>query len=37
MVDVLIRDYSGRNGIAIREQSALFDEDRKPQSPSTKK
>lgn len=25
MVEVLIRDYCGRNGIAIPEQSALFD------------
>jgi hypothetical protein len=26
MVEVLIRDYCGRNGIAIPEQGALFDE-----------
>lgn len=26
MVEVLIRDYCGRNGIAIPEQDALFDE-----------
>ncbi|WP_303908337.1 hypothetical protein [Thiohalomonas denitrificans] len=26
MVEVLIRDYCGRNGIAIPEQEALFDE-----------
>lgn len=26
MVEVLIRDYCGRNGIAILEQGALFDE-----------
>lgn len=30
MVEVLIRDYCGRNGIAIPEQGALFDEDKKP-------
>ena len=29
MVEVMIRDYCGRNGIAIPEQGALFDEDRK--------
>ena len=34
MVEVLIRDYCARNGIAIREQGALFDEDRKPHSGS---
>lgn len=28
MVEVLIRDYYGRNGIAIPEQVALFDDDR---------
>ena len=28
MVEVLIRDWCGRNGIAIPEQAALFDEDR---------
>lgn len=27
MVEVLIRDYCGRNGIAIPEQGALFDND----------
>ena len=32
MVEVLIRDYCGRNGIAIPEQSALFDE---PSTPSS--
>jgi hypothetical protein len=32
MVDVLIRDYCGRNGIAIPEQGLLFDEGRKPRS-----
>lgn len=26
MVEVLIRDYCGRNGIAIPEQGALFEE-----------
>jgi hypothetical protein len=30
MVEVMIRDYCGRNGIAIPEQVALFEEDRKP-------
>jgi hypothetical protein len=30
MVEVLIRDYCGRNGIAIPEQGALFDENPKP-------
>ena len=29
MVEVLIRDYCGRNGIAIPEQGALFDEGRR--------
>lgn len=28
MVEVLIMDYCGRNGIAIPEQGALFKEDR---------
>lgn len=32
MVEVLIRDYCGRNGIAIPEQGALFDESQKPRS-----
>ena len=32
MVEVLIRDYCGRNGIAIPEQGALFDEDRNQHS-----
>ena len=32
MVEVLIRDYCGRNGIAIPEQGALFVESRKPRS-----
>ncbi len=32
MVEVLIRDYCGRNGIAIQEQRALFPgENHKPQ------
>lgn len=30
MVEVLIRDYCGRNGIAIPEQDDLFDDSRKP-------
>ncbi|TCO82990.1 hypothetical protein EV699_10335 [Plasticicumulans lactativorans] len=30
MVEVLIRDYCGRNGIAIPEQGALFDDDGAP-------
>jgi hypothetical protein len=29
MVGVLIRDWCGRNGIAIPKQGALFDEDRR--------
>ena len=29
MVEVIIRDYCGRNGIAIPEQQPLFEEDRK--------
>ncbi|MFO1352596.1 MAG: hypothetical protein U1F68_18770 [Gammaproteobacteria bacterium] len=29
MVEVLIRDYCGRNGIAIPEQGALFDDGQK--------
>lgn len=32
MVEVLIRDYCGRNGIAIPEQRLLFDESQKPRS-----
>ena len=33
MVEVLIRDYCGRNGITIQEQQALFlDEDRRAKS-----
>ncbi len=32
MVEVLIRDYCGRNGIAIPEQALLFDERQKPRS-----
>lgn len=32
MVEVMIRDYCGRNGIAIPEQCALFNESRKPRS-----
>jgi hypothetical protein len=32
MVEVLIRDYCGRNGITIQEQVALFlDENHEPQ------
>lgn len=30
MVEVMIRDYCGRNGIAIPEQGALFAEKRQP-------
>lgn len=30
MVEVLIRDYCGRNGVAILEQDAPFDEGPKP-------
>lgn len=30
MVEVLIRDYCGRNGIAIPERDDLFDDSRKP-------
>lgn len=30
MVEVLIRDYCGRNGIAIPEQDDLFDNGPKP-------
>lgn len=30
MVGMLIRDYCGRNGIAIPEQGALFDDGQKP-------
>lgn len=37
MVEVLIRDYCGRNGIVIPKQGALLDEGRKPVSRSTKK
>jgi hypothetical protein len=34
MVEVVIRDYCGRQGITIREQPALFpEEDRKSQPP----
>ena len=32
MVEVLIRDYCGRHGIAIPEQRLLFDEGRKPRA-----
>ena len=32
MVEVMIRDYCGRNGIAIPEQGALFHEGQKPRS-----
>ena len=28
MIEVMIRDYCGRNRIAIREQTSLFDESR---------
>lgn len=30
MVEVLIRDYCGRNGIAIPEQGNLFDDGQQP-------
>lgn len=30
MVEVLIRDYCGRNGIAIPEQAYLFDDNQQP-------
>jgi hypothetical protein len=30
MVEVLIREYCGRNGIAIPDQEDLFDDSRKP-------
>ena len=30
MVEVLIRDYCGRSGIAMSEQGSLFEQDRKP-------
>lgn len=30
MVEVLIRDYCGRNGIAIHEQGDLFNDRREP-------
>jgi hypothetical protein len=30
MIEVLIRDWCGRNGIAIPEQTALFDEPSPP-------
>lgn len=36
MIEVLIRDHCGRNGITIQEQQALFDEYRKPPSVTTK-
>lgn len=32
MIEVMIRDYCSRNGIAIPEQGALFDESGKPRS-----
>ena len=32
MIEVLIRDYCGRNGISIPEQGALFDDAQKPRS-----
>jgi hypothetical protein len=34
MVEVLIRDWCGRNGIAIPEQSALFDDYASPAKPA---
>ena len=32
MIEVMIRDYCGRNGIAIPEQGALFDDGQKPRT-----
>lgn len=32
MIEVMIRDHCGRNGIAIPEQRLLFDEDQGPRS-----
>jgi len=29
-IEVMIRDYCGRNGIAIAEQGTLFDDNQKP-------
>ena len=37
MIAVMIRDYCGRNGVAIPEQSALLSEVGKPHPRSTKK
>ena len=37
MVEVLIRDYCGRNGIVIPKQGALLDEKRKALARSTRK
>ena len=34
MVEVMIRDYCGRNGIAIPEQGALFDDEHHKAHPS---
>lgn len=36
MVGVLIWDYCGRNGITIQEQRALFDEDQKSPTETSK-
>lgn len=30
MIEVMIRDYCGRNGITIQEQQVLFGEDQSP-------
>lgn len=30
MVEILIREYCGRNGIAIPEQGTLFEDNQKP-------
>ncbi len=34
MIEVMIRDYCRRNGIAIAEQGALFDDNQKPATAS---
>ena len=30
MIEVMIRDYCGRNGVTIPEQGSLFDDSQKP-------
>lgn len=37
MVEVLIRDHCGRNGIVIPEQGGLFDDDRVPERDGKKR